>query len=145
MYLSIVVIDNAMSPVEQPQKKSKSPSIYGDHQLVRTNITKVLRWILAILVVLVMWTGISVVEQTQYRHKVYKEIRTSELQLQALRTEEQRLMIEQQTFSATPQVASRAVNELGMYFPTGSSRRVLTPQVNPMDANDAADTAKDVQ
>ncbi len=96
-------------------------------QAIRTNFTTVLRVILAILVLLIFWTAVSIVEQTNERHQVHIQIRKLDLELDDLRTEEQRLMIEQQTFSATPQVASRAVSELGMFFPTGENRRVIAP------------------
>ncbi|OOS23121.1 cell division protein FtsL [Moraxella pluranimalium] len=96
-------------------------------QAIRTNFTTVLRVILAILVLLIFWTALSIVEQTNERHQVHIQIRKLDLELSDLRTEEQRLMIEQQTFSATPQVASRAVSELGMFFPTGENRRVIAP------------------
>lgn len=96
-------------------------------QAFRTNFTTVLRVILAILVLLIFWTALSIVEQTNERHQVHIQIRKLDLELDDLRTEEQRLMIEQQTFSATPQVASRAVSELGMFFPTGENRRVIAP------------------
>ncbi len=96
-------------------------------QAIRTNFTTVLRVILAILVLLIFWTAVSIVEQTNERHQVHIQIRKLDLELGDLRTEEQRLMIEQQTFSATPQVASRAVSELGMFFPTGENRRVIAP------------------
>lgn len=96
-------------------------------QVIRTNFTTVLRVILAILVLLIFWTALSIVEQTNERHQVHIQIRKLDLELSDLRTEEQRLMIEQQTFSATPQVASRAVSELGMFFPTGENRRVIAP------------------
>ena len=49
--------------------------------------------------------------------------------------EEQRLLIEQQTFSATPQVARRAVSELGMFFPVGEHRRIIAP-ADPDNVNE---------
>lgn len=126
-----------MNAVDTLTKKPKSNRRLGDETLfVRSNITKGLRWTLVVLIGLILWSGIAIVEQTQHRHQVYKQIRTLDLQLAALKTEEQRLMIEQQTFSATPQVASRAVGELGMFFPSGANRRVLSPQVNPVDAQE---------
>lgn len=96
-------------------------------QAIRTNFTSVLRVILIILIMLIFWTALSIVKQTNERHQVHIDIRKLEIELVQLRTEEQRLMIEQQTFSATPQVASRAVSELGMFFPTGENRRVIAP------------------
>lgn len=128
-----------MKAAETSIKKPKNTSHLGEGTLlVRHNVTKGLRWTLVILVGLILWSGIAIVEQTQHRHQVYKQIRTLDLQLNELKTEEQRLMIEQQTFSATPQVASRAVSELGMFFPTGANRRVLSPQVNPVDTQEQA-------
>lgn len=44
-----------------------------------------------------------------------------------LQIENQRLVIEQQTFSATPQIASRAVTQLGMYSPTTKDKLILQP------------------
>lgn len=96
-------------------------------QAIRTSFTSVLRVILIILIMLIFWTALSIVKQTNERHQVHIDIRKLEIELAQLRTEEQRLMIEQQTFSATPQVASRAVSELGMFFPTGENRRVIAP------------------
>jgi len=46
-----------------------------------------------------------------------------------LQIEHQRLLIEQQTFSATPQIASRAVAELGMYSPTLKDKLIIQPGV----------------
>ena len=104
--------------------------------MMRMNLTTGLRIILAILVMLILWSGIKVVEQTQLRHQVHIDIRKLNVEIEDLQTEEQRLMIEQQTFSATPQVASRAVSELGMFFPTGENRRVLPPAANPVDVSE---------
>lgn len=44
-----------------------------------------------------------------------------------LQIENQRLIIEQQTFSATPQIASRAVTQLGMYSPSTQDKLILQP------------------
>ena len=44
-----------------------------------------------------------------------------------LQVEHQRLLIEQQTFSATPQIASRAVAELGMFSPTLKDKLIIQP------------------
>lgn len=44
-----------------------------------------------------------------------------------LQIENQRLIIEQQTFSATPQIASRAVTQLSMYSPSTKDKLILQP------------------
>lgn len=87
------------------------------------------RVVLAVLVVAIFATALAIVQQTQERHQIHIQIRKLDMQLDDLQVEEQRLMIEQQTFSATPQVASRAVSELGMFFPSAQSRRVVAPGV----------------
>ena len=46
-----------------------------------------------------------------------------------LQIEHQRLLIEQQTFSATPQIASRAVAELGMFSPMLEDKLIIQPGV----------------
>lgn len=119
------------------QMSNPKTSPYQDTPLMmRMNLIMVLRVILAILVMLILWSGIKVVEQTQLRHQVHIDIRKLNVEIEDLQTEEQRLMIEQQTFSATPQVASRAVSELGMFFPTGENRRLLPPAATPTDVSD---------
>ncbi|MFA9486492.1 cell division protein FtsL [Moraxella haemolytica] len=85
------------------------------------------RLFLGVLLVAIMWTGVSISAQTQEHHATYRYLKQLKSELTAMQVEEQRLLIEQQTFSATPQVASRAVSELGMFFPTGDHRRVIAP------------------
>ncbi|MDO4894572.1 cell division protein FtsL [Moraxella sp.] len=87
-----------------------------------------LRAILAALVLAIFWTAIATVQQTHERHQTHIKLRELNVEMDKLRTEQQRLLIEQQTFSATPQVAQRAVSELGMFFPSGNNRRIITPQ-----------------
>lgn len=102
----------------------------NSHRAAKTDnggVLWMLRLVLAILVVMIFATALGIVTQTQTRHETYIELQKLSRELNLLKIEEQRLMIEQQTFSATPQVASRAVSELGMFFPTADSRRVITP------------------
>ena len=100
------------------------------------------RLILGVLLVAIMWTGVSIATQTQEHHAAYRQLQQLKSELTAMQVEEQRLLIEQQTFSATPQVARRAVSELGMFFPTGNHRRVIAPSnPNSTQAN-AAETAQ---
>jgi cell division protein FtsL len=57
------------------------------------------------------------------------------------------LLIEQQTFSATPQIASRAVAELGMYSPTLKDKLIIQPgaptALAPAASSEADITAND--
>jgi cell division protein FtsL len=65
-----------------------------------------------------------------------------------LQVEHQRLLIEQQTFSATPQIASRAVAELGMYSPTLKDKLIIQPGVAtalvPVVTEDSEENLNDV-
>ncbi|OOR89595.1 hypothetical protein B0181_06385 [Moraxella caviae] len=87
----------------------------------------VLRLIVLLLLAAILWTGVSIAKQAQEHHAAYRELQKLGRELTALQVEEQRLLIEQQTFSSTPQVARRAVSELGMFFPVGSHRQVIAP------------------
>lgn len=70
------------------------------------------------LLLAILITGVMIAQQTQERHQTYQEITRLKRELAKMQVEENRLLIEQQTFSATPQVARRAVGELGMHYPT---------------------------
>lgn len=96
------------------------------------------RLILGLLVAAIIWTGVSISVQTQAHHEAYRNLQKLKKELTAMQVEEQRLLIEQQTFSATPQVARRAVSELGMFFPAGDSRRVIAPTTAATQSNKAA-------
>lgn len=109
-------------------KREQSYLLEDDEPNIRHNVRLVLRLIFGVLMVAIFWTGVSIVKQTQERHQLHFYLRELNLQMDELRTEQQRLLIEQQTFSATPQVAQRSVSELGMFFPTGDSRKVIAPQ-----------------
>ena len=64
-------------------------------------------------------------------------------QQRKLQVEHQRLLIEQQTFSATPQIASRAVSELNMYSPTLKDKLIIqlgAPVPVPVSAPATAST-----
>lgn len=99
-----------------------------------------LRLLLVILVVAVMFTGVKTAVQTQTHHESYRKLQQLKKELTVMQVEQQRLLIEQQTFSATPQVARRAVSELGMFFPVGDSRRVIAPSATT--ETDESDTTK---
>lgn len=77
------------------------------------------------LVLFILIGAIKTAHQTQERHETYRLLVQARQQYQKLQTEETRLIIEQQTFSATPIVAQRSVVELGMFFPTKDNRLII--------------------
>lgn len=80
-----------------------------------------------LLVLLILVTAVLIVRQTYERHLTYHQLGKLRSAYQVMKAEEQRLMIEQQTSSATPIVAQRAVTELGMFFPNDKQRIVIAP------------------
>lgn len=78
-----------------------------------------------LLVIAILWTGISVVEQIQTYHKSYNQLAKLKREFRQLQIEHQRMMIEQQTFSGTPQVTSRAATQLNMFYPDFSDRMII--------------------
>ena len=80
-----------------------------------------------LLALAIVWTGVKAAEQVQQYHQDYKTLQDIKKQYRKLQIEHQRLLIEQQTFSATPQIASRAVAELGMFTPTFKDKLILQP------------------
>lgn len=83
------------------------------------------------MAIAIIWTSVITAEQVQQHHLDYRALQDMRAQYQRLQIEHQRLLIEQQTFSATPQIASRAVTELGMYSPTTKDKWILQPAVSP--------------
>lgn len=83
-------------------------------------------FVVAVLLMAVIILGVMNVEQIQERHKVYRELSVARQDYRTMRTEEERLIIEQQTFSATATVAQRAVTELGMFYPS-QTHRIIVP------------------
>lgn len=87
-----------------------------------------LYWFLMLLFVLVILvSAVATAKQTQERHDLYQELVDLRDKIRTLKIEEQRLIIEQQTFSATPHIAKRSVVELKMFYPNDSDRLVLIP------------------
>lgn len=80
-----------------------------------------------LLATAIVWTGVRVAEQVQQYHQDYRVLQDMRKQYRKLQVEHQRLLIEQQTFSSTPQIASRAVAELGMYSPGLNDKLILQP------------------
>lgn len=90
------------------------------HELTteQVSLTGLYRLIVAGLLLAILVTGVLIALQAQERHKVYQEITRLKRELTVMKVEESSLIIEQQMFSATPQVARRSVSELSMYYPT---------------------------
>ncbi|MDO5652400.1 MAG: cell division protein FtsL [Moraxella sp.] len=80
-------------------------------------------WVL----MLILATGVATAKQAYERHERYFALSAAKNTMRTLKTEEQRLLIEQQTFSATPHIAQRSVSELGMFFPTDNEKLIITP------------------
>jgi cell division protein FtsL len=102
--------------------------------------------ILLLLAAAIIWSGIKTAEGVQQYHQDYKTLQDMKKQERKLQVEHQRLLIEQQTFSATPQIASRAVAELGMFSPTLKDKLIIQPgaavAVAPVLESDDADENK---
>ena len=75
----------------------------------------------------IIWTAVLTAEQVQQYHEDYMALQKMKVEYRNLQIENQRLIIEQQTFSATPQIASRAVTQLSMYSPSTKDKLILQP------------------
>lgn len=83
-------------------------------------------FMIVVLLAGMLVTAILTVEQTQKRHTLYQQIAVMRADIHALQIEEERLIIEQQTFSATPTIAKRSAIELKMFYPDDKHRLVLS-------------------
>ncbi|MGM8887907.1 cell division protein FtsL, partial [Psychrobacter sp. 1U2] len=95
----------------------------------RFNVVSIYVVVLLLLAGAIVWSGIKTAENVQQYHQDYRTLQDMKKQERKLQVEHQRLLIEQQTFSATPQIASRAVAELGMYSPTLKDKLIIQPGV----------------
>ena len=87
-----------------------------------------------LLVIAILWTGVSVVEQIQTYHQQYGELQKLKKQFRQLQMEHQRMLIEQQTFGATAQIGSRAVTQLRMFSPPAAQTVVISlPMTSKQD------------
>ena len=98
-----------------------------------------------LLVIAILWTGVSVVEQIQTYHQQYGELQKLKKQFRQLQMEHQRMLIEQQTFSATPQVTNRAVTELNMFYPNLSDRMIIHDNKVTVFTSDAGSNESNTQ
>ena len=101
----------------------------GELFVRRFNVVSIYVVVLLLLAVAIVWSGIKTAEGVQQYHQDYKTLQDMKKQERNLQVEHQRLLIEQQTFSATPQIASRAVAELGMFSPTLKDKLIIQPGV----------------
>ena len=120
----------------------------GELFVRRFNVVSIYVVVLLLLAGAIVWSGIKTAEAVQQYHQDYKTLQDMKKQERKLQVEHQRLLIEQQTFSATPQIASRAVAELGMYSPTLKDKLIIQPgaatarPAAPNPDSDASDTLK---
>lgn len=85
-------------------------------------------FILGVIVLALVGTAIGVVGQVQHYYRDLNYLQQLHEEAHTLRMENQRMLLEQQTFSATPQIMRRAV-ELGMFYPNFTDRMII--EVNP--------------
>ena len=117
----------ALSGKQTTQNKAISAATteVGDIFVQRFNIVSIYVLSLLLLAAAIIWSGIKTAEGVQQYHQDYKTLQDMKKQQRKLQVEHQRLLIEQQTFSATPQIASRAVAELNMYSPTLKDKLII--------------------
>lgn len=106
---------------------SSTHSDVGEMFARRFSVINIYVVVLLLLAAAIVWSGIKTAEGVQQYHQDYKTLQDMKKQQRKLQVEHQRLLIEQQTFSATPQIASRAVAELGMYSPTLKDKLIIQP------------------
>lgn len=113
----------------------------GELFVRRFNVVSIYVAVLLLLAAVIIWSGIKTAEGVQQYHQDYKTLQDMKKQERKLQIEHQRLLIEQQTFSATPQIASRAVAELGMFSPSLKDKLIIQPgaavALAPADSTDS--------
>ena len=114
-------------PADHRNPESPMPLDIGEMFVQRFNVVSIYVVLLLLLAAAIIWSGIKTAENVQQYHQDYKTLQDMTKQERKIQIEHQRLLIEQQTFSATPQIASRAVGELGMYSPTIKDKLIIQP------------------
>lgn len=109
-------------PKQSQKNEAQNVADWMDREYRGISIYAVL---MGVLLTLILWTGISTVRQIQAYHHQYTDLQKAKKEYRNLQIEHQRLLIEQQTFSATPQIARRAVTELNMFYPKLSDRMII--------------------
>ncbi len=134
----------------KPNGKPSDSTDIGELFAQRFNVVSIYVVVLLLLAAAIVWSGIKTAKNVQQYHQDYKTLQDMKKQQRKLQVEHQRLLIEQQTFSATPQIASRAVAELGMYSPTLEDKLIIQPGVPvafepvvPTESTDNADSTND--
>ena len=144
-----------MAISDKPTNRRAAPPYntdIGELFVRRFNVVSIYVVVLLLLAAAIVWSGIKTAEGVQQYHQDYKTLQDMKKQERKLQIEHQRLLIEQQTFSATPQIASRAVSELGMFSPTLEDKLIiqpgaataLVPVVDEPDDSDASISDSDV-
>lgn len=116
---------NNKSPSSNPIDKDSLE--ISDFLTKRYRVVSVYGAVMILLAIGIIWTAVLTAEQVQQYHEDYMALQKMKVEHRNLQIENQRLVIEQQTFSATPQIASRAVTQLGMYSPTTKDKLILQP------------------
>ena len=122
---------------------SSNPNDVGEMFAQRFSVVNIYVIVLLLLAASIVWSGIKTAEAVQQYHQDYKTLQDMKKQQRKLQVEHQRLLIEQQTFSATPQIASRAVSELGMYSPTLKDKLIIQPGAPVIDGETIVSTESD--
>ncbi len=112
-------------PSNQHKAAAAATTDVGEIFAQRFNVVSIYVVLLLLLATSIVWSGIKTAEGIQQYHQDYKTLQDMKKQQRKLQVEHQRLLIEQQTFSATPQIASRAVSELNMYTPTLKDKLII--------------------
>lgn len=104
-----------------------SSTVVQNEKVQKGGLNRPYWFAMGILAAAILFTAMLIVKQTQERHKTYASLAVLEDQYRRMHITEQRLLIEQQTFSSTPVVAKRAVNDLRMFYPDDKHRKVIAP------------------
>ena len=137
-------------PANHSNTASSNTLDVGELFAKRFNVVSIYVVMLLLLAGGIVWSGIKTAQGVQQYHQDYKTLQDMKKQERKLQVEHQRLLIEQQTFSATPQIASRAVAELGMYSPTLKDKLIIQPAapkvsnrtVNTIDSTESSEAGQ---
>ncbi len=133
----------AISGKPNSRRASSNHTDVGEMFAQRFSVVNIYVMVLLLLAAGVIWSGIKTAETIQQYHQDYKTLQDMKKQQRKLQVEYQRLLIEQQTFSATPQIASRAVAELGMYSPTLKDKLIIQPGASVIEGDTFASADND--
>lgn len=120
--------NNEPKPTPHRQNIDNSPKVQNDiREILQNDYQGISPYSVAmlLLVLAILWTGTQVVQQVQDYHEAYSKLLVLKKSFRHMQVERQRMLIEQQTFSATPQVTNRAVSELNMFYPNVSDRMII--------------------